>query len=558
MNSHMNAEAERQTRLVIYTTVGFSALGLAYFFGLNHGVLSTHGMSAIFKRLLLIDDARTAWLTALVTLIACFFSRGAVFGAASEYLARRIFWLCAFATATLAIMSLLVYQNDALSMDEYAAVFQSKIFAAGKITGHLPPSVVDWLIPPGFNGAFLVVSRVSGAAMEAYWPGFALLLAPFQALGMPWLCNPLLTACALYLIYRITLEITGKKSAGGFAALLALASGAYLATGLSLYSMQAHLAANLLFAWLLMRSTPGSAVLAGIVGSFALILHNPFPHTMFAVPWLLELLRTKERRRLIVPVALGYLPLLVAGGVAWLSLRSLVTAGDSGFDVLGKDMLMAFRLPDRLMLDTRVASSVKLWLWAVPGLLPLAVLGYLRFSRDWRVRLLSASALLTFIAYCFVTFDQGHGWGYRYFHPAWGVLPILAGCALASEPRGRLAAFAGAAALLNLVLVIPVQFFHMRVLIDTHSAQLPPAQRPGRNVYILQPYEGFYLGDLVQTDPFLRNEDLVLLSRDPKLDAELIRQNWPQARHIANKTGVEQWQIGEADLSRFKFEAEAR
>src|SRR5258708_28116678 len=33
---------------------------------------------------------------------------------------------------------------------------------------------------------------------------------------------------------------------------------------------------------------------------------------------------------------------------------------------------------------------------------------------------------LTFCAYFFVSLDQGHGWGYRYFHGAFGVIPILA------------------------------------------------------------------------------------------------------------------------------------
>jgi len=43
-------------------------------------------------------------------------------------------------------------------MDEYAAVFQAKIFAAGRLTAQLPPSIVDWLIPPGFNGRFCRVA----------------------------------------------------------------------------------------------------------------------------------------------------------------------------------------------------------------------------------------------------------------------------------------------------------------------------------------------------------------------------------------------------------------
>jgi hypothetical protein len=72
-------------------------------------------------------------------------------------------------------------------MDEYAAVFQSKIFASGGLFAELPAPLVPRLIASGFNGVFLLISPSTGHAIEAYWPGFALLLAPFQLIGVPWL-----------------------------------------------------------------------------------------------------------------------------------------------------------------------------------------------------------------------------------------------------------------------------------------------------------------------------------------------------------------------------------
>ncbi len=128
----------------------------------------------------------------------------------------------------------------------------------------------------------MVASSLTGHVIETYWPGFALLLAPFQALGAPWLCNAILAGIALYLIYQITTEITGERRAGGFALLFTIASGAFFANAISYYSMQAHLTANLLFAWLLLKPTNRSALAAGVVGSLALVLHNPVPHMLFA------------------------------------------------------------------------------------------------------------------------------------------------------------------------------------------------------------------------------------------------------------------------------------
>jgi hypothetical protein len=89
----------------------------------------------------------------------------------------------------IALGTVVVYHDYPFSMDEYAAVFQSKIFASGQIFAQLPRNLVDWLVVSGFNGSFLVASAESGRAIEYYWPGFALVLAPFDFLKVPWLCN---------------------------------------------------------------------------------------------------------------------------------------------------------------------------------------------------------------------------------------------------------------------------------------------------------------------------------------------------------------------------------
>ena len=91
--------------------------------------------------------------------------------------------------------------------------------------------------------------------------------------------------------------------------------------------------------------------------------------------------------------------------------------------------------------------------------------------------------------------------------------PILAGCAMAGQGResktdSRLISFAGAAAILNLVVVMPFQMHQIGEFIAQHLAQLPPPQRPGNNVYFIHPRGGFYVADMVQMDPLLRDRDL--------------------------------------------------
>jgi len=463
-------------RRIILLGVLFTTIVLAYFYAPHDYFFSTRRMTPIFRHLLMVDDSKTAWLTLAVCIVAAFWKNPLPLLKVVDFVGSHITTVAMATVALLALGAVFIYHNKAFSMDEYAAVFQAKTFAAGRLTAQLPPSVVNWLIPPGFNGAFLVASRTTGQAMEAYWPGFSLILAPFEFLGIPWLCNSTLAGITIFLVHRITLDITDDRRAAGWAVLFTFASGAFAAYAISYYSMQAHLTANLLFVWLLLKPTPYRAFGAGIVGSLALVLHNPLPHVLFAAPWIIAFARSKDQRRSFFALTLGYLPLTFLMGAGWLYLREFVTSGDSGFDVISNNINAVFRFPDQSMIDIRVAEIVKMWIWAAPCLFLLAVLGRLRRGDDRHVRLLTQSAVLTFVGYVFFIFDQGHGWGYRYFHSAWGVVPILAACAMTARPEsnGRLAAVGGAAAILNLVLVVPLQMAQIDGIITRHAEQLPP------------------------------------------------------------------------------------
>jgi hypothetical protein len=540
-----------ETRLigqrVIWVGMSLCVMCLAYFYMLDRILFSSASFSPIFRSLLM-PDVEVAWIAVAICCLAALWNRPAPILRLVDFLSERAAWVAFLGAALCALGAVAIYHDYPLSMDEYAAVFQAKIFAAGHLSAQLPPSYIDWLVVRGFNGEFLVSSRETGETIEAYWPGFALLLAPFEILHAPWLCNACLAGLALHLIDWITHEITQDKRAAGWALVFALASGAFVADGISYYSLQAHLTANLLFAALLLRPNRYRALCAGLVGSLALILHNPLPHALFASPWLMAIVMSRNQRRYLLLVILGYLPGMCIG-LGWLLFKSHIGSTVYSLFNVGGLINGIFAWPNLSVLNTRAASFVKMWVWAVPCLFVFAALGLVRHRENSAVRLLASSAALTFLGYLFVTFDQGHGWGYRYFHSAWGVIPILAGCAMTGRSGAnlRVASFAGACAILSFVIMVPYQLNEVQQFISHHLAQLPPARQPGNNVYFIRPRGGFYVADLVQIDPYLRDVDLILVSRGADLDAKMVLRNWPGAVKIGSGRAFEQWYLGPKD-----------
>jgi len=512
-----------------------------------------HGLSAIFFVLFVYNDY-PATVCALLILV------GAFFGSQLLPVRRVVQWagdrplvIAAITGLLLALGTLVVYHNHPLSMDAYAAYFQSRAFAAGQLHGRFPAPLLDWLIPRGFQDYFLNVSRATGSVAETYWPGFALLLTPFTWAGVPWLCNPVLSALTLLVIHRLALELFDDREAAGFALLLTIASPVIFANGISYYSMPAHLLTNSVFALLLVHPTLRRAAAAGVVGSLALTLHNPVPHMLFAAPWLVWVAFRQGGARLLASLIAGYLPLCVLMGLGWfvfsghLQREGLMsaTAPIATADRL-QGMLEIFSLPDAAVVLARLIGIAKTWVWAVPGVMILAAAGAVRWRQDILSRLLAASAVLTLLGYFFVPVDQGHGWGYRYFHSAWMALPLLATAALfrpARAPREDLSParlfedsetkdFVAACILLTLVLGVGFRAWQLQDFMARDLGQVPQYKGTGMRVVILDGRSSFYGADLVQNDPLLRGNEIRMYSHGAAADEQMMAQYYPELHRV--------------------------
>ncbi len=507
-----------------------------------------HALTAIFYVLFRFFDS-TAGIVSVLILIAAVAIPG---GTWPRMLLRGVGkhpGLVAVATGLLlSVGTIVVYRNHPLSMDEYAPYFQSEVFAAGRLTGQFPPALLDWLIPPPFQDYFLNVSHATGAVASAYWPSFALLLTPFTLLGIPWACNPCISALTLLVIHRLALHLFKDQESAGLAVLLTVASPVFFANGISYYSMPAHLLANASYALLLIEPTPRRALAAGIVGSVALTLHNPVPHMLFALPWLVYVAAQPGRVRLLAALAAGYLPLCLLLGVGWFAFSVDLVHRNGGTATAAHGdlgaVLRTFVFPTRSVLLGWLIGLAKIWLWAVPGLLLLAAAGAWKWRRDARCLLLVASALATLVGYLFVPFDQGHGWGYRYFHSAWLALPLLAAGALTRTGVGPASAsaaaleadevrtFVVACSVLTLIVGVGFRSFQIQEFIVHEQGQVPAYTGHERRVAILDTARSFYGQDLVQNDPFLRGPLTRMMTRGADADARMMSRNFPDMRRV--------------------------
>jgi hypothetical protein len=534
-------------RTTLMLTIGITTVFAVYLFAIRHEAFFNNSFTLIFQHLLANQDALTVWLSVFISLIAAARIDVSRLSQGVTFLSARPALTAATCAVACGLLTLTVYRNFPLSMDEYAAVFQAKIFSHGVVTGLFPVDLIDWLVPDKFNHYFFMASAETGQVLEKYWPGFSLLLTPFEFFGIPWACNSCLAGLSLYLIYRITYTITGSQRSAGLAMFFCIGSSAFIANAISYYSMQAHMTASLVYVWLLMVPTRTKALCAGLVGSLALILHNPLRHTLIAVPWLIGLLIDPKQRRYAPWIAMGYLPFAVGIGVPWFIFNSGTTFNSNAVSTVSRasGLVNAFVAPSAATLSMRLASLSKLWVWAIPGLVVWAAIGLHRYRGHPVVVKLGLSVAITFLGYLCVPFDQGHGWGHRQFHAAWGFLPILAGCAMAHRESisNRLTSYALCATALSLLILVPAQLYLMSSFINKQMHQVPEPVTLGCTVQFINMDTGFYPEDLIRNDPFLHDHTITMVDKGTTANATLVRTRWPNAVLTKHGTWGEQWTI---------------
>jgi hypothetical protein len=475
----------------------------------------------------------------------------------------------------LSVGAFFVYHRYPLSMDEYMLYFQAQIFAEGRLWGQFPPSLVQWLIIPGF---FVIHSAATGLVMSTYWPGFSVLLTPFIKLGIPWLLNPILGSGSLILLYYYMRRLFDDSRAASWGILLMMSSAVFMVNSISFYSLSAHLFFNLLFAVCLLEITPIRLFLAGLVGSFALVLHNPVPHIAFALPWIVWIAIKKKRFQNLGILFLGYLPLSIIMGLGWSWLQSFVTNTGKGvgadpinnsaraaleyldfqslsdknwyvllFNKVFNKLKNVFVFPNQTLLWVRIIGCLKIFAWSLPGLPILAILGFRYRNGYTHLKLWSWSAILTLIVFLFVPYTQGFGWGFRYFYPVWLALPLL-GSAFLTRTK-----LDGAAFWKRFVFILVVfsflfgtglRYFQVNQFIGAQLSQLPVLEKGKRYVCFLKIDDaGYFLQDMIHNDPFLRGPVIMLRHINEREDMDMLKNMFPNAVRVEDCSLYSVWEL---------------
>ncbi|MBI3231170.1 MAG: hypothetical protein HYZ45_13685 [Burkholderiales bacterium] len=156
------------------------------------------------------------------------------------------------------------------------------------------------------------------------------------------------------------------------------------------------------------------------------------------------------------------------------------------------------------------------------------------------------AGVVSFVGYFFVAFDQGHGWGYRYFHTAWLVLPVLAAIAfegLAQDPhaRQRLYGFALASCIGSAILLVPYKAIQIESFVAESLDLIPPRVAGNARQLVFLRLECGLANDLVQNTPFFDGNELRLVSRGRMQDTQTAAALGKHPRVVQDMACAQRW-----------------
>jgi hypothetical protein len=327
----------------------------------------------------------------------------------------------------------LVFDAYDFSRDEKMAVFDQEIFANGRLLWPIP---LEWRpLADALNRLFILPIGDREFWVSAYLPVHAAFRAAMSKIGIAALASPFMAALGAYCTWLIVRKLWPDSNRTALVSLLLLVtSSQVIITSMTAFSMSMHMGLNMLWLALFLTDRPRTHAAAILVGFLATGIHQPFFHPLFVLPFLALLFGQRRWKLLAV-----YIGCYVAIGSFWMLWPSWIASNGTAnavaicatrncesFGILER-LLVVLDVPNWQSAWLTAANLLRFLLWQNPLLAPLALAGAVRFWReDPLVRALAASFILPIIVLAFLLPWQGHGWGYRYVHPAMGSAILLA------------------------------------------------------------------------------------------------------------------------------------
>ncbi len=371
-------------------------------------------------------------------------------GREAEAPSRRTSWILFSTTFFLYVLvQRLAFLDYPLTPDEYAYVYQAKIFARGQWTVPAHP------LHAFFRFAFL--AEHNGRLFSIMPVGWSLMLAPAVLLGVPWVMSPLCTALGVLLTYRVGLSLYGHRTGLLAATLMAVSPFVVFHAGTYL-PHQANLAAFMAFLLLFIRlehgeTRTGAYVLLGCLTAAIPIIHQielfqlvPF-FLVFAVRFLRG--RVYPRHKLLLSGVVcillffsftGLHHQIVSGSPTRVPFKVYVDDGNFLSENFVK--MRPFGIHDLFTLKQRVTWTANRLVALNYSLFPLAPLLMflpllLRDRNRWDVLLLG-SAVSLWAGYMLYNSWGGVQFGPRYYLPSVGVAYLMIASALLRlAPRAK-------------------------------------------------------------------------------------------------------------------------
>jgi hypothetical protein len=430
----------------------------------------------------------------------------------------------------------LAFGGYTLSLDEFMANFDARIFAHGQLMAPVDDAWQPFIA--ALQPMFLLPVPDNDLWVSCYLPVNAAMRALGEVAHCDWLVNPLLTAFSVVAVWGVARRLWPERPSLALGAAALLASSAQLVVmSMTAYAMPGHLAFNLAWLWLFLRGGRLGHAGALVIGFLATGLHQLAFHPMFAAPFVLQLWLDR-RWRLAGLYTLAY----AAIGLFWIEYWSIEMRlmGEAAEDArqLGGGWFIERAgevLSSAMNFGALGAMSESLFrfvTWQNPLTAPLTVLGGVAaFRAKGHMRALALGVLLTILAMLVLEPTQTHGWGYRYLHGLLGSCCLLAVWTWteltdAIAPSRRAAA-QGAFALtcvLSMLVLTPLRTWQAWRYVRPYAAASAQIQAAKAQVVIVdhEGTPGFDAGTVVRNDPYLQQGPKVMeLSY---MDAGMVRQ----------------------------------